>query len=57
MFVDNDGVPWPMCPECESEDIFYENPGDGFVCCDCGHVMTAEEAKVFEEWERTCTHG
>ena len=54
-WIDNDGVAWPMCPKCESEDIFYENPrtgGEGYVCCDCGHVMSVEEAKVFEEWEK-----
>jgi len=57
---DTEGVAWPRCTECGSEDIHYENPrtgGEGYVCCDCGHVFTAEEARVFDEWEKKLTQG
>jgi hypothetical protein len=48
-----------MCPECGSEDVYYENPRTGcgtYACCDCGHELTPEQAKVFDEWEKTCAH-
>ena len=53
---DSEGIEWPLCPKCESEDVYYENArtgSGGFACCDCGHELTPEEAKVFEEWEKT----
>ena len=53
-WIDNDGTAWPMCPECGSEDVAYENSRSGcgtYACCDCGHVMTPEQAKVFKERE------
>lgn len=52
---DNDGILWPVCPKCGSEDVAYENPRSGcgtFACCDCGHELTPEEAKVFDAWAR-----
>ena len=51
---DKNGVEWPRCPKCGSEDVYYENPRSGcgcYACCDCGHELTPDEAKRFEEWE------
>jgi predicted RNA-binding Zn-ribbon protein involved in translation (DUF1610 family) len=42
----------PKCPECGSEDVYYENPRTGcgtYACCDCGHELTPEQAEKLEK--------